>query len=516
MQKSSIQRPSNAADAALLHVAKLPKPVDRPPDLPSLWAVPDGTLLGDVHLPRPHGAHGLETLAKTLQHELEPVLKNVHRLAIWRVPPCVALLLTPVLLRLRIAPAWLNERWNETETKRALSLLNTHVLLVGCDVSANFINNTTTIAISPMPNPHVRVLRTAPAPPYNHLAVATDEFLFFTSGSGGIPKCARLSHTAMYVQAREKLRRLPIRRNTAFLHLAPLFHVGGASSALAALLVGSDHIIPLAPDGVLTRAPYMLQLAHLHQVRVLVVVPAILQALIDASHNQPISHIHAVLVGGARASNALVTAAKRTFPNANLTAAYGLTECASSIAFASLGSHTARAPTHVDLAVQARTPGIRGPVLTRGPHIMRGYIGEPLRHINSWFDTGDLGYIDNNQNLVLTGRARDVIRSAGESVYAAEVEDALQSHHSVATAAVVGVPHRILGEAVVAAVTLRENIAVPALLQWCRSRLSAFKMPRAVFAFESLPTNALGKIVKPAIREMLVGKLSDWQRAAKL
>eukprot|EP00171_Calliarthron_tuberculosum_P006144 IDg6144t1 len=322
----------------------------------------------------------------------------------------------------------------------------------------------------------------------------------------------------MDVQAREKINRLPLRRARAFLHLAPLYHVGGASSALAAMMVGCDHVVPRAGAALLARAAHLLDRVRAHRVAVVVVVPAVLAALADAAVRAQVkaARVRAVLIGGARASSSLLRVAHAAFPNAEFIAAYGLTECASSLAFGSAGAVAARAPAHVELAVRASARGRRGHVVTRGPHVMRGYVGDATRSRSDWFDTGDVGAVDESGALVLAGRARDVIRSAGESVHPIEVEEALAAHHAVARAAVIGLPHRILGEAVVAAVTLRTSVDACVLKEWCRARLSPFKVPRVIVPMPDLPTNALGKVVRPALRSLLVDRLAGHARLAKL
>lgn len=499
-------------DIALIHIAKLPPA--SPPDPSSLWAVPDGPIHGNVILPDNRGTHALEPLIAALAAALTPHLHGVHRIALWRVPPCVALALTPALRRLRVAPAWLNDRWSLRDATRAFKLSSAPVIAIGARGTPDIAPSGTVLMLSPLPTPAVRIIRTA-APTAAPVPACTDEALFFTSGSGGVPKCARLANSAMDTQAREKLARLPLRRARSFIHLAPLYHVGGASSALAATMVGCDHVVPSDAGGLLARAPALVDTFRSNEVETLVVVPAVLSALTDAS-DVPVNCVRAILIGGARASTALVRKTEVLFPNAKLLAAYGLTECASSLAFSNADASAARTPSHVQLAVRAHRRGVRGAILTRGPHVMRGYIGDNTRASDAWLDTGDVGYVDENGALVLAGRVRDIIRSAGESIYPIEVEDALAAHDAVAQAAVVGLPHRLLGEAVVAAVTLRTFVEAETLTKWCRDRLSPFKVPRAIVPLADLPTNALGKVVRPALRNLLVDRLAGHARLAKL
>jgi acyl-activating enzyme 14 len=181
---------------------------------------------------------------------------------------------------------------------------------------------------------------------------------------------------------------------------------------------------------------------------------------------------------------------------------------------------------------------IAGEVCTRGPHVMQRYwraadaTAQTLSP-DGWLRTGDLGYLDAAGCLWLLGRAKDMVKTGGENVHAAEVEGVLLRHAGVAAAAVVGLPHVRLGEQVAAAVVLREgwswqeagnsqqqhpqqqhqlqlqqqqqvmNQAV--LQQHCRSAgLSAYKLPRVVMQLQGLPLNSSGKVVKAAVREQMV------------
>ena len=144
-----------------------------------------------------------------------------------------------------------------------------------------------------------------------------------------------------------------------------------------------------------------------------------------------------------------------------------------------------------------------------------------------WFRTGDLGHLTDQGCLWLVGRVKDVIKSGGENVAAAEVERVLQQHPGVAAAAVVGLPDARLGERVAAAVVVAPGwtwsdtedkmddddgggvVSGGLLQQHCRSAgLSGFKLPRTVVAMEELPRNATGKVLKPQVRSMLLEKLA--------
>ena len=178
-----------------------------------------------------------------------------------------------------------------------------------------------------------------------------------------------------------------------------------------------------------------------------------------------------------------------------------------------------------------------GEVLTRGPHVMLRYWNDlPSTAAcflpGGWFRTGDLGYVrEEDGALWLVGRAKDVIKTGGENVAAAEVERTLLSHPAVVSVAVVGVEDSRLGERVAAAIILAPtwkwkgskvqilgfsdqklssafigNDAIDGfvLQHHCRSGgLAGFKLPRMIAVLDSLPTNATGKVVKPQVKSLL-------------
>jgi len=207
--------------------------------------------------------------------------------------------------------------------------------------------------------------------------------------------------------------------------------------------------------------------------------------------------------------------AGNVFPNSTacIIGTYGSTECASSVAFSALNrGEFAKTPWHVDLAIVKSSEGRRGRILTRGPHLMRGYLGSnSLPDGGTWFETGDIGQLTTDGALCSVSRKSDVIRSGGETVDATEVERTIVEHMSVNYAAVVGVADKNLGEAVVAAVTLRvppTTVSAEALVGYCKQRLAGFKVPRWLFVFDKLPMSPMGKVLKPALRDLVTQRVN--------
>jgi malonyl-CoA/methylmalonyl-CoA synthetase len=128
---------------------------------------------------------------------------------------------------------------------------------------------------------------------------------------------------------------------------------------------------------------------------------------------------------------------------------------------------------------------------------------------NGWFISGDLALMDARGYVSIVGRAKDLIISGGYNIYPAEVETAIDELPQVHESAVIGVPHRELGEAPVAVIVPRDNdfSDAEAIKEGLAQRLARYKQPRAVVFVDALPKNAMGKVQKAALREQYKGLL---------
>src|SRR6266511_1850572 len=138
-------------------------------------------------------------------------------------------------------------------------------------------------------------------------------------------------------------------------------------------------------------------------------------------------------------------------------------------------------------------------IAVRGPNVIAGYLNraDPAFTDDGWFRTGDLGTLDDDGYLRISGRAKELIISGGYNVYPREVEEVLRAHPAVADAAVVGAPSAEWGETVVAfVVPAADGVAEVDLAAWCAERLAPYKRPRQWRWVKAIPRNALGKILR--------------------
>lgn len=154
-----------------------------------------------------------------------------------------------------------------------------------------------------------------------------------------------------------------------------------------------------------------------------------------------------------------------------------------------------------------------GEIQVRGGGVFGEYWNRPQITVESftdgWFRTGDMGVIEAGYYRILGRLSVDIIKSGGYKLSALEIEAVLLEHPAIAECAVVGVPDATWGEEVAAVVVLKPEamLDLPALRDWCRERMSAYKIPKRLLAVASLPRNALGKVTKPAV-QALAGSIS--------
>jgi long-chain acyl-CoA synthetase len=366
--------------------------------------------------------------------------------------------------------------------------------------------------------------------------VAEDDVLaiLYTSGTTGKPKGATITHRqaianlqnmaclAAIVAARAVTPPARSEHQAASLLIVPLFHVTGALATMVPMYASGGKLV-LMPPGKFDPEAAMAVIEREH-VTSIGGVPTVMWRIVEseAFGRYDLSSVNRIGYGGAPAAPELVERIKAAFPQVHdtLSTAYGLTETASvatSIAGADYlarpGSVGRAAPTVevqiVDENGVALGRNQTGEIVLRGPTIMsRGYWNRPdatevATLPGGWFRSGDIGYLDDDGFLFLVDRAKDMIIRGGENVYCVEIEHVLAEHPDVLDAAVVGVPHRELGEEVKAVVQLRAGCGTTGedLREYCAARLAAFKVPAYIeLREEALPRNPAGKVLKSVLR----------------
>jgi long-chain acyl-CoA synthetase len=226
-----------------------------------------------------------------------------------------------------------------------------------------------------------------------------------------------------------------------------------------------------------------------------------------------------IAYGGSPSAGELQRMIQATFPKVKTMGnAYGLTE-SSSVACVNSGQEFLDRPESVgrpmpvveikivDASGGEVPTGQTGEIWIKGPTIMPGYWGKPEATAEAitdgWLHTGDVGYVDEEEFLYITDRAKDMIIRGGENIYCVEIENRLVEHPGVMDAAVIGVPHPTLGEEVKAVVQVEPGSALTAkeVQAWVAETLANFKVPAYVeMTTDKLPRNASGKLLKNVLR----------------
>jgi acyl-CoA synthetase (AMP-forming)/AMP-acid ligase II len=340
-------------------------------------------------------------------------------------------------------------------------------------------------------------------------------WLFYTSGTTGVPKGATLTHRNLLFQTQAYFsdidRLVP---QDAILHAAPLSH-GSGLYALPHFAAGAANVIPESasfdPDEI-----YGL-LEHWKNMSFFAAPTMVVRLMASAGARTP-TGLKTIVYGGAPMYVQDLERALALF-GPRLYGLYGQGESPMTITGLPQDLHVPGdlatcgfARTGVEVKVvdgegRELPPGEPGEVVTRSDCVMAGYWRNPeatakaLR--DGWLYTGDIGSMDARGYLTLRDRSKDLIISGGSNIYPREIEEVLQRHPAVAECSVVGRPHPEWGEEVVAFVVKKSEVKIEELDELCRNNIARFKRPREYRFVEALPKNNYGKVLKTELRTQL-------------
>jgi fatty-acyl-CoA synthase len=347
---------------------------------------------------------------------------------------------------------------------------------------------------------------------------------FHTGGTTGAPKLALHTRGNQAFVGRSAALMYDLGPDDVLINGFPLFHVAGAFVyGLSVLAAGGTILIPTRL-GMRNRAFVETVWKQVEQYGVTAVggVPTVMSALIAVGVDADISRMRLMLTGGSPLPTELADAFERVVkkPVRNI---LGMTECAGVVTIEPF--HGPRVPGSTGLALpftEVRAfriageidftapcpPGETGVIALRGPNVSPGY-SEKSRNAGTfesgWLISGDLGHVDEEGRVFVTGRAKDVIIRGGHNIDPAIIEDALLQHPDVAIAAAIGQPDTYAGELPVAYVTLKAGAVVDAdaLLVFVAPRVGEpASRPKSVAILAEMPVTPIGKIYKPALRAL--------------
>jgi fatty-acyl-CoA synthase len=333
--------------------------------------------------------------------------------------------------------------------------------------------------------------------------------LVHTGGTTGLPKLAQHTHANQLHAAWGAARLYDTTESDVILNGFPLFHVAGAFVyGLSMLLSGAQVVLP-PPAGF--RDPAFVARAwsviRERGVTLLAMVPTVMTALLSAPRSDADTQgVRLGLTGGSPLPTELANRfeAEIGVPVRNI---LGMTECAGVIAIEPAGAPRTAGSCGLPLPFSEVVVDHEGVLRLRGPNVGPGYT-DPRRNAGSfddggWLITGDIGHVDAQGRVYVTGRAKDVIIRGAHNIDPGVIEGALMQHPGVMLAAAVGEPDEYAGELPVAFVVVKPGVTVDEaeLLAFASPRIpERAAMPRRIECVPALPLTAIGKVYKPALR----------------
>jgi acyl-CoA synthetase (AMP-forming)/AMP-acid ligase II len=358
--------------------------------------------------------------------------------------------------------------------------------------------------------------------PTRDVSPEMDLYQMYTSGTTGRPKGAVLSQACVCANIGQASTAVSGHGHERVLVVAPLYHAAATLISFVAVQMGDT--LYLQED--FNPAEVVRALSE-ERIGSTLLVPAMIQfcmlAVPDAAERN-YDALRLIVYGASAIAESTLREAIDTF-GCGFIQAYGMTETTAGATMLSVEDHERALREQPELLASAGRPivgtevrivdengapvptGEIGEVAIRGPQLMRGYWNLPdatreaLR--NDWMHTGDAGVLDEAGYLYIKDRTKDMIVSGGENVYPREIEDVLLQHPAIADAAAIGIPDDKWGETVKAVVVLRDGQSADAgdIIDFCRTRLAAYKCPQSVDYTDALPRNPTGKVLKRELRE---------------
>jgi len=349
--------------------------------------------------------------------------------------------------------------------------------------------------------------------------------LYYTSGTTGRPKGVMLTHKNVCLHALGAIAELKLTDGDTWGHVAPMFHLADAWATFAITWVGGRHVMIDRFE-----ARRVMEDIEKEGITLSNLIPTMLNLMIKHPEigQFDFSSLRVILSGGAPIAPEVVKRIRQAF-GCDYIQTYGMTETSPYLTLSVLKQHLRRLPDEEQLRYKSKTGrpfiGIDlkvvdenghpvapddqqvGEIWVRGDTVTPGYWNLPEEtrkaFTDGWLRTGDLAVIDSEGYVNIVDRKKDMIVTGGENVYSTEVENVLYMHPKILEAAVFGVPDEKWGEAVFAAVVLRENESATEeeIIDFCRQHQAAYKAPKSILFLRELPKTGSGKIFKKALRD---------------
>lgn len=328
----------------------------------------------------------------------------------------------------------------------------------------------------------------------------------YTSGTTGKPKGVVLTHRNLAQNVESCQIAGGFQSEESFLCLLPFFHTYAITGTILLPLLNGCRMVLVDRFHPLK----VMKLIEEHEISVFLAIPSMYRVLAHTEGEFNVRSVRFPISGGEPLPLAVAEAFEKRF-GVPIFEGYGQTEASPVISLNVPGKRklgtVGPALPGVEIAIwdDQKNPvgeGVVGEIMVRGPSVMQGYFNLPEETTKTitreWLHTGDLGKMDADGYVTITGRKKDLIISAGENIYPREIEEVLAQHPKVKEVAVIGVKDEVRGEVPKAFVIPREGMTVDEreLRQFCRGNLAGYKVPRHIEVVPDLPRTPTGKILK--------------------
>ena len=356
----------------------------------------------------------------------------------------------------------------------------------------------------------------APTPPAE-VSPEDESELLYTTGTTGRPKGVLLTHSNLLSEAQFIIEGHGLTENDRSLCLLPFFHINGqVVNMVSGLLAGSSIILPRR----FSASAFWSTLAK-YDATWFNAVPTIYSILLNRPKEEMENLDLSQLQFGRSASAPLPVSVIEAFTerfHVPIIETYGISETASQVTTnpsdpskqkpGSAGKAQGCEVKIINKEGQELPQGQQGEIMVKGNNVMKSYYKNPEATAEAvtpdgWFHSGDLGYLDADGFVFITGRIKELIIRGGENIQPREIDEVLYSHPKIQDAATVGVPDPLFGEEVKSFVVLKpgEKCSEEELLDYCRQHLAAFKCPKSIAFIQEMPKSPGGKIIRRKLLE---------------
>ncbi|MFA6988941.1 MAG: o-succinylbenzoate--CoA ligase [Candidatus Gastranaerophilaceae bacterium] len=414
-----------------------------------------------------------------LAEKLSSYVKNEKRVAICSGNSVDTALFFFTLMYLKKEVLMLNAHLASEEIKKQLKALNIRVVFT-CD--ENFISYDEVYQNKKESNKLIEEI--------DHEKIVA---ILNTSATTGEFKAVPIKWKQFVFHAKASQKSLGVEDEDNWLVILPMYHISGLSILIRSLYNGTQITILEKFD-----EDQVIKLIESNAINMISIVPTMLNRIIDRieKHN-----LRVVLIGGEFIPKVLVE--KCILKNIPIYKTYGMTETTSQCTTFPVLKHLEKIDSvgfpieGVKIRIHSPDEKGIGVVLVKSPMLMDGYIGK--ESINGYFNTGDIGYMDDSGFLYILDRHQDIIISGGENIYPKEIENVLYKHPEIIECAVIGSKDEKWGQIPVLYVV--SSLNEETILKYLSKRLAKYKLPQKIVYLDKLPRNSSGKVLKSKLKE---------------